>query len=104
MAGAPPGTGLVTRSLTVTLDVPKLVSVTGCPLPTRPIREPKLVSVTGCPLPTRPIREPKLVSVTGCPLSSHFITFSHLADAFIQSDLQGCIHIYTDGTLHIRSN
>ena len=34
-------------------------------------------------------------------------TFSHLADAFIQSDLQGCIHnfyIYTDGTLHIRSN
>src|SRR4029434_6942849 len=34
-------------------------------------------------------------------------TFSHLADAFIQSDLQGCIYtfyIYTDGTLHIRSN
>src|SRR4029434_4368947 len=40
-------------------------------------------------------------------------TFSHLADAFIQSDLHmcdlQCIHIlhfyiYTDGTLHIRSN
>ena len=30
-------------------------------------------------------------------------TFSHLADAFVQSDLQGCIHIfyiYTDGTPH----
>src|SRR4029434_4176737 len=33
-------------------------------------------------------------------------TFSHLADAFIQSDLQGIhiFYIYTDGTLHIRSN
>ena len=31
------------------------------------------------------------------------ISFSHLADALIQSDLQGCIHIfyiYTDGTPH----
>src|SRR4029434_1387259 len=28
-------------------------------------------------------------------LCSIYITFSHLADAFIQSDLQGCIHIFT---------
>src|SRR4029434_9391475 len=45
---------------------------------------------------------------TTSDFSLHFtFTFSHLADAFIQSGLQGCVHIfyiYTDGTLHIRSN
>ena len=35
-------------------------------------------------------------------LAETTFTFSHLADAFIQSDLHS-IHIYTDGTLHIRS-
>src|SRR4029434_4312647 len=44
-------------------------------------------------------------------LSLSLFTFSHLADAFIQSDLHMCdlqcihiLHLHTDGTLHIRSN
>src|SRR4029434_8804546 len=45
-------------------------------------------------------------------ISTFTFTFSHLADAFIQSDLHMCnlqcthftFNIYTDGTLHIRSN
>ena len=42
--------------------------------------------------------------------NSLYIYILHLADAFIQSDLHMCdlqcihIYIYTDGTLHIRSN
>src|SRR4029434_4144458 len=51
-----------------------------------------------------------LICVSVCDIT---FTFSHLADAFIQSDLHMCdlqcihilhLHIYTDGTLHIRSN
>src|SRR4029434_8159631 len=55
-----------------------------------------------------PVSLCKCTELCCCCVSSPTFTFSHLADAFIQSDLQGCIHIffyiYTDGTLHIRSN
>src|SRR4029434_3814399 len=63
---------------------------------------------------------PRNLDAAKVPILDHQVvlldtfTFSHLADAFIQSDLHmcdlQCIHIlhffyiYTDGTLHIRSN